>query len=750
MAGQRVQARPRRSALTSKPGFVQKSLSSTAVVASIISGGIWSNVTSWRRSTPNRASSTCAGPVVDDRGLVEADVVQERPGVRQVAAVVGVRADRPDERRRRRGSGSWRTGGAGWRAPRVGRSHLHVRAARLRCGDAADASGGLSACAGRRYHRVRGGPFPPSGRGVDGLRPDPVTPDAVTPSFDPGLGGLIPELRWRGMFHDASDGLEARLATGRSITGYNGFDPVRPVAPHRPPGADLRPDPPAAARRRADRARRWRDRDDRRPVRPLERAQPALAGAARGERRRRCGRSSSASSTSTGRAAPGWRTTSTGSSRFACSSSCATSASTSRSRTCSPRTRSRRASSAACRSPSSATCSSSRPTSSTSTGRSGASCRWAAPTSGATSPPGLELIRRTSGEPGSPGEGSGGQAFALAYPLLLTPSGAKFGKSESGDSVWLHADGTSPYAFYQHWLNTDDRDVPVYLRWFTLFAPAEIEALEAAMAAQPERREAQRALALDLTTRVHGADTAAAAVAASEAAFSGSPILDPAILATLHEAADGFDWTAADVAAGPVGFLVATGTFASKGEARRSIAGGGLTVNERRAHARRTPRCRIRSRGSGMSCESASAACAWDAAQADHRPEGVRLASRAEPRRAADRHPKVRLAPAAAIDGPERSQPRLHDRPRAARRPKCRLARRRAVTLQRRSRCGTSCRDAQRTMRRCQARHIVAQASFPGMLAASAIGCFREPTRPSCRMQFDVQRRTGHVRAAAA
>jgi len=195
---------------------------------------------------------------------------------------------------------------------------------------------------------------------------------------------------------------------------------------------------------------------------------------------------------------------------------------------------------------------------------------------------GLELIRRSSGAPGSPGEGSGGQAFALAYPLLLTPSGAKFGKSESGDSVWLHTDGTSPYAFYQHWLNTDDRDVPVYLRWFTLFTPAEIAALEAAMAEHPERREAQRALALDVTSRVHGAQAASAAIAASEAAFSGSAIVDEDILATLHKAADGFDWSPEDASDGPVGFLVATGTSSSKGEARRAIAGGAITINDRR------------------------------------------------------------------------------------------------------------------------------------------------------------------------
>jgi tyrosyl-tRNA synthetase len=191
---------------------------------------------------------------------------------------------------------------------------------------------------------------------------------------------------------------------------------------------------------------------------------------------------------------------------------------------------------------------------------------------------GLELIRRTteSRPDGAP------HAYAMAYPLLLNASGAKFGKSESGDSVWLHPDGTSPYAFYQHWRNTDDRDVSTYLRWFTLFEPEQIVGLERSVAERPELREAQRALALDLTTRVHGADEAERAVAASEAAFSGSPILDPVVLETLHRAADGFDYTAADVADGPVGFLVASGTSSSKGEARRSIAGGAITINDQR------------------------------------------------------------------------------------------------------------------------------------------------------------------------
>jgi tyrosyl-tRNA synthetase len=194
---------------------------------------------------------------------------------------------------------------------------------------------------------------------------------------------------------------------------------------------------------------------------------------------------------------------------------------------------------------------------------------------------GLELIRRTS----EPREDGMPNAYAMAYPLLLAPSGAKFGKSERGESVWLHADGTSPYAFYQHWLNTDDRDVSTYLRWFTTFEPERILELEAAVAGGPERREAQRALAWDITARVHGKTAATEARVASEAAFSGAPITDPAVLATLARAGDGFTFTAADAGAGVVDFLVATGTFASKGEARRAIAGGGVTVNDQRLTA---------------------------------------------------------------------------------------------------------------------------------------------------------------------
>ncbi|MEO8570943.1 MAG: S4 domain-containing protein, partial [Chloroflexota bacterium] len=157
-----------------------------------------------------------------------------------------------------------------------------------------------------------------------------------------------------------------------------------------------------------------------------------------------------------------------------------------------------------------------------------------------------------------------------------------FGKSEGGDSVWLDPARTTPFAFYQYWLNTDDRDVGTYLRWFTEFPRAEIEALETELASAPETRAAQRALALDITTRTHGAEAASRAVADSGAMFAGAAIDDPAALRSLFESTGGFVFDAASLAEGAANLLAAAGVFGSKGEARRSIAGGGLTINGQR------------------------------------------------------------------------------------------------------------------------------------------------------------------------
>ncbi len=194
---------------------------------------------------------------------------------------------------------------------------------------------------------------------------------------------------------------------------------------------------------------------------------------------------------------------------------------------------------------------------------------------------GLELIRRTSGAAGA-GPDADDLAHGLAYKLLLSPSGTKFGKSESGESIWLDPARTSPYHFYQYWLNQDDRDVGTYLRWFTELSRPEIEALETETAERPEARAAQRALALDITTRTHGADVAAQAVADSMARFSSDTIDDPEVLARLFESAAGFDFDASWLAGGIAVLLAEAGVYGSRGEARRSIASGGLTVNGQR------------------------------------------------------------------------------------------------------------------------------------------------------------------------
>jgi tyrosyl-tRNA synthetase len=190
---------------------------------------------------------------------------------------------------------------------------------------------------------------------------------------------------------------------------------------------------------------------------------------------------------------------------------------------------------------------------------------------------GLELIRRVE----APGGGES-PAHGLCYPLFTDPSGAKFGKTAAGTSVWLDPQQTSPYEFYQYWLATEDSDVGLRLRFFTLFSQDEIEELEAAQATRPEERPAQRALARDITARVHGDDAAAHAIQVSEAAFSRQPIRDSAVLTTLHDAVDGFEFTSAQIRGGVAALLADAGVFKSRSEARRAIQQGGVTINDER------------------------------------------------------------------------------------------------------------------------------------------------------------------------
>ncbi len=178
----------------------------------------------------------------------------------------------------------------------------------------------------------------------------------------------------------------------------------------------------------------------------------------------------------------------------------------------------------------------------------------------------------------------GGRAHGLVFPLITTASGTKFGKTEAG-TVWLDPALTSVYSFYQFWLGTDDRDVLSHLQFFTWLAEDEIRDLARGVEAEPERREAQRVLAEEVTRLVHGAEPLAQAQAISEILFGSDLAAVPAadILAQAHDAPR-TDLAAREAAAGVdlAELLHRTGIAASKGEGRRLIRQGGVYLNNRR------------------------------------------------------------------------------------------------------------------------------------------------------------------------
>ncbi|HEY7725558.1 MAG TPA: tyrosine--tRNA ligase [Anaeromyxobacteraceae bacterium] len=174
-----------------------------------------------------------------------------------------------------------------------------------------------------------------------------------------------------------------------------------------------------------------------------------------------------------------------------------------------------------------------------------------------------------------------GTAHGLVFPLLTTAAGAKFGKSEEG-AVYLDPARTSPYRFFQFWLQTDDRDVERVLKTFTFFPLEEIAALLAEHGRDPGKRAAQRRLAEEVTARIHGADTARGVVSASRLLFGGTDLRSAG--------AGAFEILAAEIPTARlpraeldglpvVDALVRAGLAASKGEARRGIQGGGFSVN---------------------------------------------------------------------------------------------------------------------------------------------------------------------------
>lgn len=190
---------------------------------------------------------------------------------------------------------------------------------------------------------------------------------------------------------------------------------------------------------------------------------------------------------------------------------------------------------------------------------------------------GSELIRRKTG----------GEAFALTCPLITKADGGKFGKTESGN-VWLDPARTSPYKFYQFWLNTSDADAEKYIRIFTLFGKEEIESMIAEHQLAPHQRLLQKALAKDITERVHSEADYLAAVEASEILFGKGTAealhrLDEDTLLSVFEGVPQFEISLVELQQG-IGIvdLVAekTAIFASKGEARRMLKDGGVQINK--------------------------------------------------------------------------------------------------------------------------------------------------------------------------
>ncbi|MCI3221900.1 tyrosine--tRNA ligase [Streptomyces sp. NP-1717] len=181
---------------------------------------------------------------------------------------------------------------------------------------------------------------------------------------------------------------------------------------------------------------------------------------------------------------------------------------------------------------------------------------------------GTDLIHRVEPE---------ASVHALATPLITKADGTKFGKTESG-TVWLDAGRTTPYAFYQFWLNADDRDVSKFLRIFSFRSRAEIEELEKLTEERPQARAAQRALAEELTTLVHGADQCAGVVAASKALF-GQGELTGLDAATLAAALSEVPHARVAELVPVVDLLTEVGLAPSKSAARRTVKEGGAYVN---------------------------------------------------------------------------------------------------------------------------------------------------------------------------
>ncbi|MGG3887800.1 tyrosine--tRNA ligase [Metabacillus fastidiosus] len=184
---------------------------------------------------------------------------------------------------------------------------------------------------------------------------------------------------------------------------------------------------------------------------------------------------------------------------------------------------------------------------------------------------GLELIRKTE---------ENAKAFGLTIPLVTKADGTKFGKTEGG-AIWLDREKTSPYEFYQFWINTDDRDVVKYLKFFTFLSQEEIEALEKEVQEAPEKRSAQKALAEEVTKLVHGEESLEQAIKISQALFSGNiQELTAAEIVQGFKDVPSFKVEDADI--NIVELLVQTKISPSKRQAREDVTNGAIYINGER------------------------------------------------------------------------------------------------------------------------------------------------------------------------
>ncbi len=187
---------------------------------------------------------------------------------------------------------------------------------------------------------------------------------------------------------------------------------------------------------------------------------------------------------------------------------------------------------------------------------------------------GIDLIRRVTGE----------TAYAATFPLITTATGQKLGKTEEG-AIYLDPELTSPYEFYQYWINTDDRDVAKYLKWFTFLPLSEIDRLAESTQKEPEKREAHRTLAYEVTRFVHGKEQADVAVKTSEVLFGQeiSHVSDEMLEAIFKDVpSTEMPWEDLESGISIVDAVVKCGLSQGRSAVRRLINGGGMYLNNKR------------------------------------------------------------------------------------------------------------------------------------------------------------------------